>query len=64
MNIADEGEDILRKLDKNEEESIDYDSLFFKTGDRAIKFNFLKRFGALYDLLIDLLNEQISNDKM
>ena len=35
MNIADEREDILRKLDKNEEESIDYDTLFFKTGDRT-----------------------------
>ena len=54
----------LKKLAKNEEEWIDYDNLFFnlffKTGNRTKNFDFLKRFGTLYDLLIDLLNEQIS----
>ena len=60
MNITDKGEDILKKLAKNEEESIDYDNLFFTTSDRAKNFNFLKRFGTLYELLIDLLNEQIT----
>ena len=48
---------MLKNLAKNEEESTDYDNLFFKTGDCA---NFLKRLGTLYDLSIDLLDKQIS----
>ena len=35
--------------------------MFFKTtGNPTKSFDFLKRFGTLHDLLIDLLNEQIS----
>ena len=51
---------ILKKLILNEEESIDYDSFFKKQVIVLDTFNSLKRFGTLYDLLIDLLNEQIS----
>ena len=37
---------------------------FFETDNPVInKFNFLKRFVTLYDLLIDLFNEIISNLK-
>ena len=40
---------------------INYNNLFFKTGNFTIKnYDFLKTFGTLYDLLIDLLNEEIS----
>ena len=60
MSITDKGEDILRKLVKNEEKLIDYHNLFFETGNRAKNIDFLKRFGTLYDLLIDLLNQQIN----
>ena len=36
--------------------------MLFKTDDRIAKnFDFLKRFGTFCDLLIDLLNEQISS---
>ena len=38
--------------------------MFFKTDNPLInKFNFLKRFVTLYDLLIDLFNKIISNLK-
>ena len=40
---------------------INYQDLFFKAGNSIIdNFNFLKRFGKLYDLLIGLLNEKKS----
>ena len=40
---------------------INYNNLFFKTGNLSISsFDFLKRFSSLSDLLIDLLNEKIS----
>ena len=43
---------------------INYNNLFFKTGNSTIKkFDFYKRFGTLHDLLRDLLNEEISTDK-
>ena len=43
---------------------IDYSDVFFKPGDPIIKkFGFLKRFGTLYGLLIDLLSEEISTLK-
>ena len=39
--------------------------MFFKTGDPIIKnFDFLKRFGTLYNLLLDLLNQKISSIKV
>ena len=60
MSLTNKAENILKKL-AEDEELIDYNNLFFKTGDRIIKsFNFLQRFGTLYDLLISLLNEEIS----
>ena len=55
MNIIAEGEDILRKL-ANDERMIKYKNLIFKTGNPA--YDFLKRFGTLYDFLIYLLNER------
>ena len=42
------------------ERGIDFENLFFKTGVRTKNFSFLKDFGTLCDLLIDLHNEQIS----
>ena len=60
MNFTDEGKNILKKTDINER-MINYNNLIFKTGNLIIKnFDFLKRFGTLYDLLIDLLSEKIS----
>ena len=60
MNFTDEGKIILKKTDINEG-MINYNNLIFKTGNLIIKnFDFLKRFGTLYDLLIDLLSEKIS----
>ena len=51
------GVNILKKLAKDGR-MINYNNLFFKTGDLIVKnFDFLKRFGTLYDLLIDLLKE-------
>ena len=39
---------------------INFNTFFFKTGDPIIKnFDFLKRFGTLHELLIDLLNEKV-----
>ena len=59
MNIMDKGRDILRKLASGER-MINYNNLFFKTGNPIIdNYDFLKRLGTLYDLLIDLLNEKI-----
>ena len=63
INFTDEGENILRKLAKDER-MINYNDLFFKTGDPNINnLDFLKWFGTLYDLLLDLLNEKISTKK-
>ena len=40
---------------------INYNSLFFKTGDPSIKnFDFFKRLGLLYNFLIGLFSEKIS----
>ena len=40
---------------------INYNNLFFKTGDLVIKnFDVLKRFDTLHDLSTDLFNEEIS----
>ena len=60
MNFTGNGKSILKKLARDER-MINYNNLFFKAGDLSIKnFDFLKRFGTLYDLLIDLLSEKIS----
>ena len=38
---------------------LNYSNLFFRSGNPTIdNYDFLKRFGTLYDLLIDLLNER------
>ena len=59
MNFTFKGTDTLTKV--VDERAINYKNLFFKTGDPIIKnFDFFKRFGTLYDLLIDLLNEKIN----
>ena len=59
MNISFKGENILKKL-ANDERIINYNNLFFRSGNLTIdNYDFLKRFGTLYDFLIDLLNEKI-----
>ena len=48
-------ENILTKVAKDEM-IINYNNFFFKTGDPIINnFDFWKRFGTLYNLLIDYL---------
>ena len=43
---------------------INYNNLFFKTGNSIIEnFDFSKRFGTRHDLLINLINEEISTYK-
>ena len=60
MDISIKGKNILRKL-ADDEKNINYKNLFFKSGNLAIdNYDFFKRFGTLYDLLIDLLNGKIS----
>ena len=60
MNIDSKGENILRKL-ADGERNIDYKNLLFKSDSPAINnYDFFKRFGILYDFLIDLLNERIN----
>ena len=63
LNFTNEGKIILKKAVSNER-MINYNNLFFKVGDAIIQnFDFLKRFGTLHDLLIDLLNEEIGTYK-
>ena len=64
MNFnTDNGENILQKVAKDER-MINYNNLFSKAGNHIIKnFGFLKRFGTLYDFLIDLINEKTSTLK-
>ena len=53
MNFTNGGENVDERI-------INYNNLFFKTGDLIIKnFDLFKRFGTLCDLLINLLNEEI-----
>ena len=64
INITAEGADILKKL-ANDERMINYENLFFKTGSPATgNYDFLKRFGTLYDLFYDLISEIISTKKV
>ena len=43
---------------------INYNNLFFKTNNPVINnFDFLKRFGKLYNLLLDLLIEKIDTEE-
>ena len=63
MNIDSKGENILRKL-ADDERNIDYKNLLFKSDSLAINnYDSFKRFGTLYDFLIDLLNERINLNK-
>ena len=63
MIFSNEGENIPKNAASNER-MINYNNLVFKTGDPIIKnLRFSKRFGTLHDLLIDLLNEEISTYK-
>ena len=59
MNIDSKGENILKKV-ADDEKNINYKNLGSLTIDN---YNSFKRFGTLYDLLIDLLNEKISLKK-
>ena len=48
----------------NDERMINYENLFFKTGNPAIdNFDFLKAFGTMYDSLYDLIGETVSIKK-
>ena len=59
----DEGKNILKKLARDER-MINYNSLFFKTGNPVINnFDFLERFGTLYDILLDLRKEKVDTDE-
>lgn len=63
MSFNNERINILKKLTKNEG-IINYNDLFFKTANSSDNnFDFEKRFGILFDLLIDLLNEKIIINK-
>ena len=56
-NFNSTGKNVLIKLAKDEKQ-IDYNDLFFEMDDPVIKnFDFLNKVGTLYDLLINLLNE-------
>ena len=58
LNITAKGKDVLENLANN------YKNLFFKSGNPTIdNYDFLKRFGTLYDFLLDLLSEKISLKK-
>ena len=58
-NVNSEGVNILKKLARDER--MINCNMFFKTENPSIKnFDFLKRFGTLHDLLIDLLNEKFT----
>ena len=63
MDINITGKNILKKL-ANGERNINYKNLFFRSGNLAFdNYDCYKRFGKLYDLLIDLLNEKINLKK-
>ena len=63
MNITAKGKDVLKKV-ADHENGINYKNLFFKSGIPTISnYDFLKRFGTLYDFLIDLLNKKTSLKK-
>ena len=63
INITVKGRDILKKV-TDLENGIKCRNLFFKSGIPTIKnYYFLKRFGKLYDLLINLLNKKTSPRK-
>ena len=56
-NFNSTGKNFLKKLAKDEKK-IDYNNLFFEIDDPVIRsYDFLENVGTLYDLLINLLNE-------
>ena len=56
-NFNSTGKNFPKKLAKDEEK-IDYNDLFFEIDDPVIRsYDFLENVGTLYDLLINLLNE-------
>ena len=60
MSISNKGKNTLKEL-ANEEGKINYKTFYFKSDSLAIdNYDFLKRFGTLYGLLINLRNEKIS----
>ena len=60
QNFTDKRKNIFKIL-ITVEKMTNCNNLFSKTGDSIISnFDFLKRFGTLYDLLLVLLNEKIS----
>ena len=59
MNFTKKGENASKKVAENAR--MINNNLLFKTGNPSINsYDFLKRFGTFYDLLIDLLNEKIN----
>ena len=57
------GKDILKNV-AADERMINCNKLFLKTGDPIIKnYDFLKSFGTLHDLLLDLLSKETSTIK-
>ena len=63
INISIKRKDILKNR-ANNERNINYKNLFFKSGRPTIdNYDFFKRFGTLYDLLINLLNERMSLER-
>ena len=71
MLLKDNLNEIFITFDRNilenlarDERMINYSNLLFKTGSPVIgNFNFLKNFGTLHDLLVDLLKEKIDTDE-
>ena len=60
LNFSDGGKEILKKT-ATDERMINYNNFLFETANPFINnFDFLKRFGSLHDLLIDVLNEKIN----
>ena len=59
MNISIRGKSILNKL-VNGERNINYKKNFKSGSPATDNYDFFKRFGTLYDLLINLINKRIS----
>ena len=59
VNFSNKGEDIFKNV-VSDERMINYRDLFFCFLKQNILSFIIKRFGTLYNLFIDLLNEKIS----
>lgn len=63
MSFTNKEQDTIKKLARDEK-MINYGNLIFETGNPNIKnFDFFKRFGTLYELFTDLLDEKIKQNK-